>query len=193
MSRWTMSAVCLGLLVGSAAIAVASAAGSQPPMVDVTPTHGFKHAALCTFQPGGERLFGGLEKLRYQRSLQITRDLRGVRLAIIGRRTSRPAQGGGSTDTSATAGAPVQVIRWHGLQIRSIAVGYNRPPESDSLYWREVRLRASPAEVRSMLRQLDVRVPAGGYHRIKDDHPCGGALSVTGTAGEATIRCEWGC
>lgn len=193
MLRRTMQAVCLGLLVESAIGAIAPAAGRQSPETDVTPTHGFKDARLCTFQPGGERLFDGLEKLRYKQSLRVSREVGGLRLAIDGRRSSRPAAGGGLNDTGATVGAPVRAIQWHGLPVRAFAVGYNRPPESDSLYWREVRLMASSAQVRTMLGRLGVRVPPGGYHRINDDHPCGGALTVNGNAGETSIRCEWGC
>jgi hypothetical protein len=193
MSRWTVQAAWLGTLLGSAAVAFASGHGRQPRGTDVTPTYGFKDAALCSFRPAGERLFDGLEKLRYEESLRISREVGGLRLAIEGRRTSRPAAGGGSIDAGSTAGAPADAIRWHGLKVLSFAVGYNRPPESDSLSWREVRLRASPVQVRAMLTRLGVRMPPGGYHRIKDDHPCGGALLVTGKAGETSIRCEWGC
>jgi hypothetical protein len=193
MSRRTVQAALLGLLLGSAAVALASRPGRQPPITDVTLTHGFKDAVLCSFQPGGERLFAGLEELRYQRSLRISREVGGLPLAIEGRRTSRPSPDGGSADEGTTVGAPADAIRWHGLQVGSFAVGYNRPPESDSLSWREVRLRASPVQVRAMLARLGVRVPPGGYHRINDDHPCGGAMLVTGKAGETSIRCEWGC
>ena len=193
MSRGTVKASGLGLLVASATVAVASVAGSQPPATDVTPTHGFKDAGLCTFQPGGERLFDGLEKLRFQQSLRVSRDVGGLLLALEGRRTSRAAAGGGSSDAGSTTGTPIRAIRWHNLPVRSFAVGYNRPPESDSLYWREVRLAASSAQVRAMLGRLGVSVPAGGYHRINDDHPCGGALTVRSEAGQTTIRCEWGC
>jgi hypothetical protein len=193
MSRRTMQAAWLGMLLGSAAVASASGLGRQPVITDVTPTHGFKDAALCSFQPGGERLFAGLEKLRYQQSLRISREVGGLPLAIEGRRTSRRSPDGGSTDTRETVGAPAGAVGWHGLQVRSFATGYNRPPESDSLSWREVRLRASPLQVRATLARLGVRVPPGGYHRINDDSPCGGALLVTGKAGATTIRCEWGC
>lgn len=193
MSRRTLQAAGLGLFVASATVAVASGADSQPPAADVTPTHGLKDAGLCAFLPGGERLFDGLEKLRYKQSLRISRDVGGLRLALEGRRSSPAAPGGGSADAGSTAGTPIQAIRWHGLPVRSFAVGYNRPPESDSLYWREVRLTASSAQVRAMLGQLGVSVPAGGYHRINDDHPCGGALTVRSEGGQTTIRCEWGC
>ncbi len=190
MLRRTMQAVCLGLLVESAIGTIAPAAGRQSPETDVTPTHGFKDARLCTFQPGGERLFDGLEKLRYKQSIRISHNVRGLRLAVEGRRTSRAVAGGALTDMGATVAAPVDAIRWHGLPVRSFGVGYKRPAESDSLYWREVRLRASAAQVRATLGRLAVRVPADGYHRIKDDHPCGGALTVKSRAGETSIRCE---
>jgi hypothetical protein len=193
MSRRKVQAARLGMLLGSAGIALASGPGRQPPITDATPTHGFKDAAICSFQPEGERLFEQLEQLRYKQSLRISREVGGLRLAIDGRRSSRPAGGGGSTDAGATRATPVGAVRWHGLQVRSFAVGYNRPPESDSLYWREVRLSASSAQVKTMLARLGVRVTAGGYHRINDDHPCGGALIVKGKAGETSIRCEWGC
>jgi hypothetical protein len=193
MSRRTVQAAWLGLLLGSATVALGSASGRQPPDSDVTSTHGFKDAALCSLKPRGEQLFDGLAKLRYQRSLRISREVGGLRLAIDGRRTSRPATGGGSTEVGATVATPTGAIRWHGLPVRSLAVGYNRPPESDSLYWREVQLRASPVQVRAMLAKFGVKVPPGGYHRINDDHPCGGALLIRETAGIATIRCEWGC
>ena len=193
MARRAIQAVCLGLLVGSTVIAIASAAGSQPPAPDITSTHGLENAGLCSFASGGERLFSGLEKLRYKQSLHVSREVGGVRLSLDGRRTSRLAAGGGSNETGLTVGVPVRPIRWHGLPVRAFAVGYNRPPESDSLYWREVRLSASSAQVRTLLGRSGVRVPPGGYHRIKDDHPCGGALTLKSKTGETSIRCEWGC
>jgi hypothetical protein len=193
MSPRTVGVAWLGMLLRSATVALASGPAREPAITDVTPTHGLKDAALCSFRPGGEQLFDGLEKLRYKQSLQISREVGGLSLAIEGQRSSRPAAGGGSNDRGAIVGAPVRPLRWHGLPVRSFAVGYNRPPESDSSSWREVQLGASPDRVRAMLGRLGVRVPTGGYHRINDDHPCGGALTVKSKAGTTTIRCEWGC
>lgn len=185
------------MTIGSAAIVAAATPGDLPRAAEITRTHGFKEARLCTFQSGGEKLFDELGTLRYKRSLRLKRKIGGLDLAIDGRRTSRPDPSGGFDAAEATTGTPLRPIRMHGLQVRSFAVGSEQHAESDGLGWREVRLKASPERVRGMLGKLGVKVPARGYHSIDDEHPdghpCGGAISIKGGAGETSIRCEWGC
>lgn len=188
-----MKLITSGLLIASAAIVAAATPSSRLNAVDITRTHGFKDARACSFRSKGEGLFNGLGSLRYKQSLRLTRQIGGIDLALNGRRTSRPDPSGGSDDEGATVGTPVRPVRFHGLPVRSFATGFFSPAESDLQYWREVRLNASPAEVRGILARLGVRVPARGYYSINDDHPCGGALSVKGKAGKTSIRCEWGC
>jgi hypothetical protein len=193
MSRKMIEVVCLSLLAAMATAVPSLAAAGPTRATDITATHGFKEAALCSFQPGGKRLFEALERLSYKQALRTSREVGGLRLDVEGRRTSKGSIGGGSAEAASTVGTPTAAVLWHGLQVRSFAVGYDRPPEADAVSWREVRLRASPAQVRAMLGRLGLRVPPGGYHHIDDEGPCGGALTVNSKAGEAAIRCEWGC
>lgn len=188
-----MRAFSLGLLAGAGMMLGSATASSPPNAAVITRLYGFKNAGLCTFQPAGEKLFEGLGKLRYGQSLRLHREIGGLELAIDGRRTSVPDPSGGSDDWGETVAKPIRPVSWYGFPVRSFVSGYEQPAESDYQYWREVRLDASPAQARALLRQVGVKAPAGGYHSIKDDHPCGGALSVQGKAGATTIRCAWGC
>lgn len=183
----------VGAVLASAASVAAVTPSNQTSAADITPTHGLKIARLCTFQRGGEGIFDGLGKLRYKQSLRLERRISGLDLAIEGRRSSRPDPSGGVDIEEVTVGTPVRPLRMHGLPLRSFAVGFDQQAESDGSSWRELRLRGSPAQVRGMLGKVGVKVPTRGYHEIKDDHPCGGALSVQGKAGETSIRCSWGC
>jgi len=193
MSRWTMDPMWLGLVLGAAAAAATTGGGGNLRAADVTATHGFKDARQCSFQPGGERVFRVLEKLHYNTLLRASREVGALRLTIQGERTSRPDPLGGSHEAGTTVAAPVGAIQWHGLPVQSFAVGYDRPPETDSSSWREVRLRASSAQARALLQRLGVSVPPGGYYRIHDGSACGGALMVKSKGGQTSIRCEWGC
>lgn len=193
MARWTMDPMWLGLVLGAAAAAATSEGGGNLWAAEITGTHGFKDARQCSFQPEGERLFGVLEKLRYNTLLRTSREAGALRLTIQGERTSQPDPSGGPREAGSTVAAPVGAVRWHGLPVQSFAVGYDRPPESDGSSWREVRLRASSAQVRAMLQRLGVSVPPGGYYRIHDRSACGGALVLKSKEGQTSIRCEWGC
>lgn len=183
----------LGLLLGSATILVAATPAGRQKADDITHTHGFRNAKACTFQTAGENLFSGLGKLSYKRSLRIRRDIGGLNLGVEGKRSTRPDPSGGTDISETTVGTPLRPVRMHGLPLRSFAVGVEQRAESDGYYYRDVRLDASPGQARAMLRRMGVTAPANGYYAIKDDHPCGGALSVDGKAGATTIRCGWGC
>lgn len=188
-----MKTIYLGLLASAAAILVGAARSGPPNATDITRSHGFKNARMCTFRPAGEKLFDGLNELKFKKSLRLTREIGGLDLAIDGRRSSIPDPSSGSDEAGSTVATPVRPVKWHGLPVRSFVTGHSQAAESDLQYWREVRLDASPTQVRAALRRLGANVPAGGYQSIEDDHPCGGAISVGGKKGSATLRCGWGC
>ena len=188
-----MKAMHLGLLAGAAAVLAGAARSGPPNAVDVTRSHGFKSSKVCTFQPAGEKLFAGLEGLRYKKSLRITRELGGLVLAIDGRSSSVPDPSGGSDNEDITVATPVRPVRWHGLPVRSFAAGSKQAAESDLQSWREIRLDATPAQARALLRRLGVTVPASGYQSVDSSHHCGGSVSVESKAGVTAITCSEGC
>ena len=185
--------VLLGLAICSAAIVAAATPGAPPKPVDITRSHGFKNARMCTFQPAGEKLFEGIDSLRYKKSLRLIRKISGIDLAIDGRRSSVPDSSGGSDVAGSAIATPVRPVRWHGLPVRSFVTGYSQEAESDLQYWNEIRVDASPAQARALLRRLGVKYPASGSYIIRSNDPCDRALSVEGKVGMTTIQCAGGC
>lgn len=188
-----MKSIYLGMLVGAAAILVGAARSGTPKAVDITRTHGFKDARMCTLQPAGEQLFEGMGALKFKKSLRLTRKIGGIDLAIGGRRSSVPDPSGGSDVAGSTIATPVRPVRWHGMPVRSFATGYSQEAESDLQYWNEIRVDASAAQARALLRRLGVNYPVSGSYIIRSNDPCDRALSVEGKAGVTTIQCAGGC